>query len=205
MKIYLSPNITDDQISKPLTFENKIRLFHDRFYGWKFLVAQQMLDGYTAANGTQIPAIPESGYAAMDVMFSYFEPVGKYVSGYCDTDLKYPRASGKYFKIGVRNVFPDLDRHPKQNEIETLLSMLWKGVRCGLYHGGQTQGQIAITGDIQEPIRIDPQAKVMFLNPHVLVRALMAHLDAYRNALLTEGPTSTCGKRFEARYAFDNK
>ena len=204
MKVFLSPTITDDQVSRPPTFEQKVQLFHDRFRGWKFVIAQRMLEGYQAKDGTRIPQIPDAGFAAMDAMFSYFEPIGKYVHGYCDTDSKNPRSSGKYFKLGVRSIFPDLDSHPDQTEVDTLLSLLWEGVRCGLYHAGKLHGNILITGDIPEAIRVNPQAKVMFVNPHVLVLTLMAHLDNYRDHLLMEGPTGGCSQKFVARYDFDN-
>jgi len=204
MKVFLSPTITDDQVSRPLTFEQKVRLFHDRFHGWKFEIAHRMLEGYEAKDGTKIPPIPDAGFAAMDAMFSYFEPIGKYVHGYCDTYPKNTQSSGKYFKLGVQSVFPELDSHPDQVEVDTLLSLLWKGVRCGLYHAGKLHGKIAITGSILEPIRVDPQEKVMFINPHVLVLALMDHLDNYRDRLLIEGPSGGWSQRFVARYDFDN-
>ena len=204
MNVFLSPTITYDMVSWPHTFEEKVRLFHDRFRGWKFEVAHRMLEGYSAEDGTCIPPIPDAGFVAMDAMFSYFEPIGKYVHGYCDTDPKNKQSSGKYFMLGVRNVFPDLDSHSDQAKVDTLLSLLWKGVRCGLYHTGKLHGQIAITADIQEPIRVDPQAKVMFINPHVLVCHLKNHLDNYRDILLKEGPTGGLSQRFTARYDFDN-
>ena len=203
MKVFLSPTITDDQVSRPPTFEQKVWLFHDRFRGWNFEIAHRMLEGYQVKDGTQIPPIPDAGFVAMNAMFSYFEPIGKYVHGYCDTDPKNAQSSGKYFKLGVQSVFPDLDSQLKA-EVDTLLSLLWKGVRCGLYHAGKLRGKIAITGDIQEPIRVDPQAKVMFINPHVLVCALIGHLDNYRERLLSEGPTGDRSQRFVARYDFDN-
>jgi hypothetical protein len=204
MKVFLSPTITDDQVGNPLTFEEKVKLFHDRFRGWKFDIAHRMLEGYQAKDGSAIPPIPDAGFAAMDAMFSYFEPIGKYVHGYCDTDPKNPRSSGKYFKLGVRSIFPDLEVHPDQTEVDSLLSMLWEGVRCGLYHAGKMHGNILITGDIPEPIRVDAHAKVMMLNPHVLVLTLIDHLDNYRDILLAQGSVSVLSQRFEARYDFDN-
>ena len=58
MKVYVSPTITDDLVSKPLTFEWKVKLFHDRFRGWKFEIAHRMLEGYQSKDGTAIPPIP---------------------------------------------------------------------------------------------------------------------------------------------------
>lgn len=202
--LFLSPTITDDQVSLPPTFDQKVRLFHDRFRGWKFEIAHRVLEGYRDKDGTLIPPIPDAGFVAMDAMFSYFEPIGKYVHGYCDTDTQNVQSSGKYFKLGVRSVFPNLDSHPEQAEVETLLLLLWKGVRCGLYHAGTLRRNIAITGDIQEAIRFDIHAKVMVINPHLLVVELMKHLDNYRDRLLSEGPTGGWSQRFLARYDFEN-
>ena len=111
-----------------------------------------------------------------------------------------PRESAviwEVFQTRCKERVSDLDAHPDQAEVETLLSMLWKGVRCGLYHAGKLHGNILITGDIKEPIRIDPQARVMFVNPHVFVIALMDHLDNFRDRLIAEGPAGELSKRFE--------
>jgi hypothetical protein len=204
MKTYISPRYTDLDLPPPHSYRDKVTLFCDRFRGWKLQIALKVLDGYEDEDGKKIPGIADSGYAALDIVFSYFEAIGKHVHGYCDTDTKNPRASGKYFKLGVRSVLPSLDAHPDQSDVDVLLDMLWTGVRCGLYHAGQTKGNIGITVEIPEPIRIATKDKVLFLNPKQMIAATMAHLDAYESALVACGESSDLGQRFTARYDFEN-
>jgi len=201
IKFLLSPRYTDRDFPIPHDFATKVTLFHDRWRGWKFEVADKALNGYKR-DELQIPPIPDSGYAAMDNIFSYFEPLGKYLAGYCDPGGN--RQSGVHFKIGVRAVLPALDQHPDQADVDVLLGMLWGGVRCGIYHAGAPKGSIAITGSIPEPIRIATDDKVMFINPHVMLEAVTTHVDDYKKHLLAEGEASDVGTKFTARYDYDN-
>jgi len=94
-EIIVAPGIKDTELSSPPTFEQKLNVFHARMRGWKLKIADQMINGYQGGNGDNIPSIPEAGYAALNIMFTYFEPLGKYIDGYTGTG-----DSGEYFKKG---------------------------------------------------------------------------------------------------------
>jgi len=198
--IIVAPGIKDTELSQPPTFEEKVKVFHSRMRGWKLDIADAMINGYTARDGSKVPSIPDAGFAALDVMFSYFESIGKYSVGFTGDG-----ESGKHFKIGLHFVFPSIAQHDDAHGIKFVENTLWKAVRCGIYHAGMTQGNVFITGDIQNPIEIPADYKVIAINPHILVKALLAHVDGFKAELLGRGETSQRGQHFVARYDHDNK
>ena len=141
----------------------------------------------------------------MDVMFSYFEPLGKHLHGYLDPVGRNGRPqteSGKYFKEGVKDIFNFNTIDPKETDM--LLDLLWVGIRCGLYHTGQTKGRVFISGNPKETFQLATEDKVIIVNPHNLVDVLIEHVSSYRDRLLNEGENSKLGKNFIARYDHDN-
>lgn len=200
MEIAISPLSTNITCPLPHDFATKVRLFWERFHGWKLEIAQKILNGYQSDDGEGHPGIPHSGYAAMDVMFSYFEPLGKYLDGYLDPGDN--GKSGYYFKEGVRNVFQFSGYNPA--DVDKLLGVLWGGIRCGIYHAGQTKHGVLISGTTPEAIRFAVSDEIIIVNPHKLAEGLIWHVTDYRDRLLREGETSQLGKNFIARYDYDN-
>ena len=200
MEIAISPYSTNVTRPLPHDYPTKVTLFWERFYGWKFDIAKKMLDGYTSDDGHVHKPIPDSGYAAMDAMFSYFEPLGKHLEGYLDPNDK--RLSGKYFKIGLNNVF-DFSGY-NQSDVDKLLDLLWSGIRCGLYHTGHAKHGVLITGVTPEAIRFAFNDDIVIVNPHKLVEGLIWHVGNYRDRLLKDGAQSIIGQNFLARYDYDN-
>ena len=92
----LSPSYQDTDFPVPHSLETKIALFEDRVLGWKLDIADQLING-----SQEKSPIRHSGYATLDIVFSYFEMIAKYEAGF--TGLE----SGKYFKQGVYSVFPE--------------------------------------------------------------------------------------------------
>lgn len=199
-EIIVAPGIKDTQLSRPPTFEEKLNVFHARMRGWKLIIADQMINGYQTNTGDTVSSIPEAGYAALDIMFTYFEPIGKYIEGYTGTG-----DSGKFFKKGVHSVFPDLTSHSDASAVKFVEDTLWKAVRCGIYHSGMTQGSVAITGEVDQPIVVPSDKKLLIINPHILVKALTDHLDAYVQQVRVDGAISPLGQAFEARWNHDNQ
>jgi hypothetical protein len=200
MEIAISPLSSNLNTPLPHDFETKVRLFWERFHGWKFEIAQKMLDGFTDGGGVAHPGIPHAGYAAMDVMFSYFEPLGKHIDGYLDPGGN--RKSGHYFKEGVKNVFDFSGLDPA--DVDKLLGVLWSGIRCGLYHTGNTKNKVLISGGTTDAIRFATQDEIVIVNPHLLAEALIWHVADYRDRLLAAGEASSRGSNLIARYDFDN-
>ena len=82
--IWISQNYNLDNLPPPHSFADKVNIFYDRWLSWKFQIVDKFLNGYKR-DAQDIPPIPGAGYAALDIIFSYFETVGKYTKGYCDT------------------------------------------------------------------------------------------------------------------------
>jgi hypothetical protein len=200
MEISISPYSTNKTKPFPHDYATKVQLFWERFHGWKFDIATKMLDGYETEETKKVLGIPHSGYAAMDTMFSYFEPLGKHLDGYLDPDDV--RKSGHYFKEGMKNIF-GFSGHDS-GTVDKLLDVLWTGIRCGLYHSGQTKKGILISGGTKEAIRFATADEIVIVNPHKLAEGLIRHVADYRDRLLKEGETSVLGKNFIARYDYEN-
>lgn len=201
MEIAISPYSTN--LTKPLPhdYPTKVTLFWERFHGWKFDIATKLLDGYDTTDGKRVKGIPHSGYAAMDVMFSYFEPLGKHLDGYLDPGGN--RKSGYYFKHGVKSVFDFTGTDAAV--LDKLLDVLWSGIRCGLYHSGQTKSSVLIGGGTQEALQFASDDGIVIVNPHKLAEGLIQHIANYRDQLLTLGAASALGRNFVARYDFENQ
>lgn len=202
MEIAISPYSTNLTKPIPHDYATKVGLFWERFHGWKFDIAAKLLDGYDTHDGKRVPGIAHSGYAAMDVMFSYFEPLGKHLDGFLDPP-KGDRKSGHYFKHGVKNVFDFSDTDPVV--LDDLLGVLWSGIRCGLYHSGQTKSSVLISGETGEALQFASEDGTVVVNPHKLAEGLIWHVANYRDRLLADGPASVLGKNFTARYDFENQ
>jgi hypothetical protein len=196
----IAPGIRDSDISSPPTFAEKIRIFHAQTSGWRLSIADFLINGWKDNAGTTHPAIPEAGFAAVAILFTYFEPIGRYLDGDCSEDKM-----GFFFKKGLHAVFPSIREHANPRGVKSVEDMLWKAVRCGIYHAGMTRGGIFLTGDITSPIEVPSDYKVLAINPHLLVKAELAHLESYRMNLLRSGETSEVGARFVARFDYDRR
>jgi hypothetical protein len=207
--MWISPTYQNTDFQQPLSVDDKIIIFEDRTIGWKLDIADQVINGRKHPDGSyeRLP-IPGSGFATLDIIFSYFEMIAKYEGGFVDTGQ-----SKNYFKKGFFLVFPALIQAQVpanvpgvQGNIVSLvdyaLGVMWEGIRCSLYHSGLPNGRVLLTGEIQQPMGIDPQNMVLIINPHLLIPALRAHFANYVGRL--RNPTNQeLRQKFEARYDFD--
>ena len=208
--MWLSPSYQDTDFSFPLSLDDKITLFEDRMLGWRLNIADQIINGKKRPDGTEeYPPIQHSGYAALDIVFSYFEMIAKYEDGFADTGK-----SKDYFKLGVHAVFPEYVQ-PKMptgrlavpvGKVKTLfdevLDIMYDGIRCGLYHSGTTNGRVVLTGGIEAAIAFNPQTFELYINPHLLVPKLKTHLLDYVGRL-KDSKNNALRAKFEARFEFD--
>jgi hypothetical protein len=118
-----SPHFTTLTFPNGWTLENKIDIFIDRINGWQIGIAKEIIQH----------KIQHSDFALLHIVFSYFEMLGKYSSGYVRDN-----ASKSYFKRGVRLTFPTIGA-----EEEVFLNTLYESVRSGLYHIGMTKINVA--------------------------------------------------------------
>lgn len=207
--MWISPSHQETDFQSPLSIENKITLFEDRILGWKLNIAEQVINGQLDENGNHSrEPIQHAGFATLDILFSYFEMIGKYEAGYADKNK-----SGHYFIAGVYSVFPNIKMPPPrptpgvQGVVRTLadevLKLLYDGVRCGLYHAGITNNRILLTGEAQHPLSFDIQNQMLVINPHLLVSALKSHFSSYI-ARLRDAGNSGLRNNFEKRFDYDN-
>lgn len=167
-------------LSSPLTFDQKVDVFYEQTLGWQLHIADVVANGGAAygepgnRQGASHDALRHSGFAVLQICLSYFETVGRY-SG----------ASGggaDAFKAGVRHVYPELDSFDPV-DVETFLSELYKGARCGLYHNVRTT-RVGLGFAGESSIFFDHAAKRVGVNPHRLPARLKSHLSEFRTQLL---------------------
>ncbi|MCD4673288.1 MAG: hypothetical protein K8R77_11550 [Anaerolineaceae bacterium] len=120
----ISPNYTTLDFPGDWTLDNKIDVFVDRIEGWQIGIAKEIIQ----------KKIPHRGFALLHIVFSYFEMVGKYLTGYVGSNK-----SKYYFRKGVRATFPEIE-----TEEEALLNALYSSVRNGLYHVGMTKTNVML-------------------------------------------------------------
>lgn len=206
----ISPKYQDTDFQQPISLDDKITIFEDRTLGWKLDIADQVINGVKRPDGTiERLSIPHSGYATLEILFSYFEMIGKYEDGYTDY-----WESEKYFKEGVFSVFPNLKQSQVKAKmpgvtgkvismIDFFLDNMYKGIRCGLYHIGATNNRVVLTGQTQHPFSIDPQNILLIVNPHLLAPVLKEHFASYI-AQLRDTNNQDLRRNFEALFDFDN-
>lgn len=205
----ISPLYTDNDFPSPLKLEDKIKIFSDRILNWKLNVADMMINGGTNTEiKSNIEPIPNSGLASLDILFSYFEMIGKYEEGYAKNNN-----SRKYFNMGIASVFPQFKYNLPKNEgsfvpvgktisiKDKLLDMLYKDIRCGLYHNGIVEGRIILSSKVDSSIVFDPQNATLIINPHLLVPAIKEHFRKYVERL-TNPDNITLRENFERRFDY---
>ncbi len=209
--MYVSPNHQANDFPQTLSIDDKITIFEDQVLGWKLDIANQLINGKKKNDGAEERSpIPDSGYATLDIVFSYFEMIAKYQDGYTGKGQ-----SKQYFKQGFFLVFPHMKQYRRNKIIQDshdndisivdyLLDLLYEGVRCGLYHSGGPSGLVMITSGVDYPITLDLQDKFLIMNPHLLVPELIKHFIAYISNLRDQ-KNSDLGKKFEARFDFDSQ
>jgi hypothetical protein len=207
--MWISPSHQDTDFHSPLDIEDKITLFEDRILGWKLNIADQVINGQKDSSGNMLrEPIQHAGFATLDILFSYFEIIGKYETGYVD---KYESKS--HFRQGVYSVFPQLKMPTPPSVLgvqgivhtiaDEVLDLLYEGVRCGLYHTGITNNRILLTGSVPNPLAFDLQHEMLIINPHLLVPALNTHFASYV-AKLRNDENSVLRANFEKRFDYDN-
>ena len=148
---WVTPKRRFKDIPKPITLDDKINVFCERINGWKIDIA----------NGLSSKGDPNTYYAILDIILSYFEMIAKYYEGYTDT-----RYSKGFFKKGLRLVFSEIeDITGNAPSLNKLLETLYDGVRCGTYHMGFPDSRIFLEDGTIYPIRFLSNGKVTIKPP----------------------------------------
>lgn len=186
----------DSELSWPPLFEQKVDIFYERALGWQLHIADLMANGGQPYDEKDPPVQPlrHSGFAVLQICLSYFETIGQYEQRQPAT-----KTSTEYIKEGVRSVFPQLLAHHGKH-VEGLLTKLYKGARCGLYHNSMTTPGVGL-GQLSDgtPIAFDPAANRLAISPERLTTALKNHLEQYRAKLL-DPKNADLRLKFERRF-----
>jgi hypothetical protein len=200
--MYITWKHEDTEFPFPLKVDDKITIFYERIFGWQLHIADLCLNGGLDHRGVnQVCIIPHSAFAAMQIMLAYFEMIAKYEDGFIPKNPKQGE-SAKYFKLGVKSVFPELGKQ-SQTDVDSFLETFYEKARCGLSHMAQAEAGIVLTGDLQELMRFDTANKVLIINPHRLPAVLKKHLEAYRKRLIDPANVDL-QQKFHKRFDFDN-
>lgn len=190
------------QLAWPPVFDMKVEIFYHRALGWQLHVADLISNGGKTLShddsGQELPAVPHSGFAVLQICLSYFETIGQYQRINSATTK-----SNAFFKEGVHAVFPQLG-HGNQADVDAFLATLYKKARCGLYHSSITGAGIGL-GQPGPSIAMAfiPGSKQLIIDPHILPKALKMHLNSYRNQLLIPSNTNL-RQNFEIQFNQDN-
>lgn len=231
--IMLSPNYRSSQFPeefKDWTIEDKINLFFDRVRYWQLEIADRIINGYEIGE-EKMPAIAHSEYATLSVLISYLEMYGKYYKGYTK-DTKGARKHfvlgfnliaeqlGWTRKVSIENkkemrIKRNLERDMKKavnlnfrsinNNVGT---SFYEEIRCGLYHIGMASRRVIIWDQpfpitMVETVYEGIDILLLFINPHLLPKALLNHLNIYEKQL-RDPRNIVLRKNFEIRFNHDS-
>jgi hypothetical protein len=179
----ISPHYATLDFPNGMTLENKIDVFADRINGWQIGIAKQIIQH----------KIEHSDFALLQIVFCYFEMIGKYRHGYLRNDR-----STTHFKQGVKATFPEIG--PDE---ESFLNTLYDSVRNGLYHLGMTKINVMLNCDGPGSIGYNAQRRLLVICPARLVADIDMRFQAYLVELRNPG-NGPLRRNFEARFDFDN-
>ena len=168
---WITPYSMREEFTEALSLNDKIRILKERTLGWQLDIADACING-------GLPCMKHSGFAVLFIVFSYFETIANMKHGVTkNTD------PSRFFKEGVLDVFPELNRQPYVESKEDILTILYRSARCGFYHSSMARQRISICGEYEvlEYDRIDKYVKI---NPHKLIPRLKNHFLRYVLELL---------------------
>jgi len=167
MVTYISPHYKNSDFPSGISLDQKIDIFSDQVIGWQLDIAQQCVD-----------KIPNSGFAVLHIIFSYFEMIAKSIDGYNGKNR-----SREYFKKGFIYVFKDVvKKDPEINDpniLEKVIYSVYDNVRCGLYHIGMTEANVKISLDYKYPIYYIIKLKELQINHSILIKTMLQHFNSY--------------------------
>ena len=124
--MWISPSFQVTDFRQPLSISDKIAIFEDRTIGWKLDIADQVINGRKRSDGSEERSpILHSGFATLEIVFSYFEMIAKYEDGFAQKG-----GSRKFFELGVYSVFPELRRYQVPAEIQEVRGEVKSVINC---------------------------------------------------------------------------
>lgn len=191
-QMFLTRNYRISDFSFPLSLEDKIRVFEDQILGWHLEIAEWIVK-------SRSKHAKHSGYAALQIVLSYFEMYAKYEKGFLEDNQ-----SKKFFQIGMKSVFPDIEKHPQKRAISELLEVFYNKGRCGLYHALRAGPGIVLSWQFPQSIQYDSVNRNVGINPKKLVASILLHFRKYIKRL-NDPLNIEPRKNFEAKFNQESK
>jgi hypothetical protein len=181
----------------PLTYEEKVEIFYEQTLGWQLHIADLIANGgttfeqlNTSQPGYKVPSIRHSGFAVLHICVSYFELVGSVVSS--------ETSSTKRFHAGVKEVLPEMFKGTSEDD--TVLQLLYKGARCGLYHSARPGAPVGLgQPDNEMAIAYDRGSRKVVISPERLPKVFKAHLLELKTKLM-DPANAGFRQRFQTRF-----
>jgi len=153
------------------TFETKVAIYEGQIRGW-FHDPARIIERVSNS----------AGFVLLLICLSYVEQHALFYKG--KTSSNQSRA---FFRDAFQAIFrisPDATRNIDQALIDQALDHIYDQVRCGLFHVGLTRDKVRLSGDYDNPVRIDmdPESKAVLhigINPHLMLNVIEDHLSAY--------------------------
>jgi hypothetical protein len=184
MPVALSPRHTDLDFKDGWTIDDKIEVFLARVEGWQLRVALEMIQR----------DISNREIALLHLVTSYFEMIAKYRDGFVGD-----RASRRFFKVGLRFVFPAIEP-----DAEAMMDSLYSSLRNGLYHVGRPRANVILRDGVGGSIGYNGEHDVFMISPTQLVHDLLIHFSIFADALRNPA-NADLRSRFERRFDADNE
>jgi hypothetical protein len=165
---WISPNFSAEKLQGANdTIENRVAVYEDRLRGWLLKWAEHL-------NDVRVDDRRHAGFAVLQLALAYFETHTVFLRG----QERAPSKGAEFFRAGILDVFPELARDDHK---ESILEILWKDARNGLFHDGVALKRIRLEDDPKGSwaFRYEASARVLAVCRHNLVRGIGAHLDRY--------------------------
>jgi hypothetical protein len=189
MVIAISPNYTDAHFHGNPSLDEKITIFEDRVLGWQLDIAEELRKRIERKDNQGRP-IRHGGFALVSILFSYFEMIAQYEKGESSE-----QGSKKCFGKGLESIFPGEFSDDQKN-------LIYRRIRCGMYHNGLIKEGALIDRSYANPIQIENG--LVKVNPHKLSLILKAHFRKYIDVL--RSPNSTTERsNFEKTFSASKK
>ena len=180
----LSPKHFADQFEGEWKFSDKVDVFEARIQGWQLDIAWDL-----AKRDMQ-----KNQLAVIHLVTTYFEMIGKYIEGFIGD-----RSSKRYFKVGLRNVLPDIG----DREIQ-FMNSVYLNLRCGLYHLGRPAANVILDKAAPGALGYNEEHDLIIINPTKLLTKVQASFDAYVKGL-RHTSNRHLRSNFEVRFDHDNR
>jgi len=152
-----------------LTVDEKIDAFYQRYTVWVLSYAKRLLD------------VSDSGFAVLLLLNPYFEMIACRLQGVPASDRRDRKrgySSGKQWKTGLQEVFPEIKTSGKG---EDTCKQLYLSVRNELAHYGFISKPVGLSEDYKDAITFgEPgQAVEISINPRAWCARICDHFDQY--------------------------